>query len=141
MLTINDRSIGRPVPLTQDFKVAVSFYPGACADQYQSKPYTTVEPNGWTTKVPLLVLIGEADVWTPFKPCDAFIAAAKARGNPVELKSYPGAVHAFDAPNLPRTELPQYPMHDGSIPVIGTDPEARKDAFPRVLDYLKIHLE
>ncbi len=91
--------------------------------------------------MPLLVLIGEADVWTPLQPCDAFIAAAKARGNPVELKSYPGAVHAFDAPNLPRTELPAYPMQDGSIPVIGTDPEARKDAFPRVLDYLKQHLD
>jgi dienelactone hydrolase len=141
LLSINDKSIGRPAALVQDFAVAVSFYPGVCADIYQSRPYTNVEPNSWTTKVPLLVLIGEADVWTPFKPCDAFIAAAKARGNPVELKSYPGAVHAFDAPNLPRTELPQYQMHDGSIPVIGTDPDARKDAFPRVLDYLKQHLE
>src|SRR5882724_1879905 len=68
LLTINDKSIGRPATLAenlkiQDFRVAVSFYPGACADQYQSKPYTAVEPNSWTTKVPLLVLIGEADVW------------------------------------------------------------------------------
>jgi dienelactone hydrolase len=141
LLSINDKGIGRPATLAQDFRVAVSFYPGACADQYQSQPYTAVAPDGWTTKVPLLVLIGEADVWTPFKPCDAFIASAKARGNPVELKSYPGAVHAFDAPNRPRTELPQYQMRDGSIPVVGTDPEARKDAFPRVLDYLKAHLE
>ena len=141
LLTINDKSIGRPAALAQDFRAAVSFYPGACADLYQSKPYTTVEPNSWTTKVPLLVLIGEADVWTPYQPCEAFIVAAKARGNPVELKSYPGAVHAFDAPHLPRTELPQYKMRDGAIPVIGTDPEARKDAFPRVLDYLKRHLD
>ncbi|WP_375776857.1 dienelactone hydrolase family protein [Bradyrhizobium sp. ma5] len=141
LLSINDKSIGRPAALAQDFAVAVSLYPGACSEIYQSRPFTNVEPNSWTTRVPLLVLIGEADVWTPFKPCDAFIAAAKARGNPVELKSYPGAVHAFDAPNLPRTELPQYPMHDGAIPVIGTDPEARKDAFPRVLDYLKQYLE
>ncbi|MBK5652413.1 MULTISPECIES: dienelactone hydrolase family protein [Bradyrhizobium] len=141
LLSINDRSIGRPAELAQDFRAAVAFYPGACADIYQSRPFTNVEPNGWTSRVPLLVLIGEADVWTPYKPCDAFIAAAKARGNPVELKSYPGAVHAFDAPNLPRTELPAYTMRDGSIPVIGTDPEARKDAFPRVLDYLKRDLE
>ena len=98
------------------FKAAVSFYPGACNDRFQSKPYTQVEPQGWTTQVPLLVLIGEADVWTPFKPCDAFMAEAKARGNPVELKSYPQAVHAFDAPNLPRTELPAYRMADGTIP-------------------------
>ena len=117
LLTINDKSIGRPVALAQDFKVAVSFYPGACADQYQSKPYTQVEPDSWTTKVPLLVLIGEADVWTPFKPCDAFITAAKARGNPVELKSYPSAVHGFDAPNLPRRELPAYRVEIGRASV------------------------
>jgi dienelactone hydrolase len=100
-----------------------------------------VEPQSWTTRVPLLVLIGEADVWTPFKPCDEFIAAAKVRGNPVELKSYPGAVHAFDAPDLPRTELPAYRMRDGSIPVIGTDRAARADAFPRALEFLKLHLD
>ena len=141
LLTINDKSNGRPPGLAQDFAASVSFYPGVCSDQLQSKPFTQVEPQGWTTKVPLLVLIGEADVWTPFKPCDEFIAAAKGRGNPVELKSYPGAVHAFDAPGLPRTELPAYRMRDGSIPVIGTDRAARADAFPRVLEFLKQHLD
>ena len=71
------------------FKAAVSFYPGACSERSQSKPYTEVEPQGWTTQVPLLLLMGEADTWTPFKPCEAFITAANARGNPIELKSYP----------------------------------------------------
>jgi dienelactone hydrolase len=74
-------------------------------------------------------------------PCEAFIAAAKARGNPVELKSCAMAVHAFDAPNLPRTELPAYRTGDGRIPLIGTDKEARADAFARVLEFLKLHLE
>jgi dienelactone hydrolase len=141
LLTINAKSIGRPGGLAHDFKAAVSFYPGACSETYQSKPYTEVEPGSWTTQVPLLVLIGEADVWTPFKPCDAFIAGARTRGNPVELKSYPGAVHAFDAPDLPRTELPAYRMQSGAIPVIGTDPAARADAFTRVLEFLKRQLE
>jgi dienelactone hydrolase len=141
LLTINDKSIGRPAALAQDFKVAVSFYPGACSDTLQSKPWTQVEPQGWTTQVPLLVLFGEADVWTPLPPCEAFLSAAKARGNPVELKTYANAVHAFDAPGLPRTELPAYRTGDGPIPVIGTDKEARADAFPRVLEFLKLHLE
>ena len=35
--------------------------------------------------MPLLVLFGEADVWTPLAPCEAFLSAAKARGNPIEL--------------------------------------------------------
>jgi dienelactone hydrolase len=141
LLTVNDKSIGRPETPAGEFSAAVAFYPGACSDKFQSRPFTQVEPQSWTTRVPLLVLIGEADVWTPFKPCDEFIAAARARGNPVELKSYPSAVHAFDAPDLPRTELPAYRMRDGSIPVIATDRAARTDAFPRVLEFLKRHLE
>jgi dienelactone hydrolase len=141
LLSINDKSIGRPADLKQDFKTAVAFYPGACADRWQSKPWTQVEPQSWTTRVPLLVLFGAADTWTPLPPCEAFLDAAKARGNPVELKIYPNAVHAFDAPNLPRTELPAYRSAGGPMPVIGTDTEARADAFPRVLAFLKRHLQ
>jgi dienelactone hydrolase len=140
LLAINDRSIGRPPALKQDFKAAVAFYPGVCNERLQSKPFTEVEPQGWTTVVPLLVLFGEADVWTPLRPCAAFLAAAKARGNPVELKSYPDAVHAFDAPNLPRTELPAYAVGT-EVPVIGTDRQARADAFARVREFLKLHLQ
>jgi dienelactone hydrolase len=141
LLSINDKSIGRPSALAHDFKAAVSFYPGACSEKFQSKPYTQVEPQSWTTQVPLLLLFGEADTWSSFPPCEAFIAAAKARGNPVELKSYPSAEHAFDAPNLARRELPQYRSGDGPIPAIATDREARTDAIPRVLEFLKLHLE
>jgi dienelactone hydrolase len=141
LLSINDKSIGRPARLVHDFKAAVSFYPGACSERLQTKPYTGVEPNGWTTAVPLLTLMGEADSWTAFKPCEAFLTSAKARGNPVELKGYPSAMHAFDAPNLPRRDLPQYRNGDGPIPVIATDRDARTDAFIRVLEFLKAKLE
>jgi dienelactone hydrolase len=141
LLSINDKSIGRPAGLALDFKTAVAFYPGACSDRMQSTPGTEVEPQSWTTQVPLLVLSGAVDNWTPLAPCEAFIMAAQARGNPVELKSYPSAVHAFDAPNLPRTELPAYRNGDAPAPVIGTDKEARADAFVRVLEFLKLHLE
>jgi dienelactone hydrolase len=141
LLSINDKSIGRPAGLKQDFVAAVAFYPGACSERQQSKPFTEVEPQHWTTAIPLLVLFGEADVWTLFPPCEAFMSAAKARGNPVELKSYPSAVHGFDAPNQPRKELPEYRNGNGPIPVVGTDKEARADAFPRVLEFLKLHLD
>ena len=104
LLSINDKSIGRPSALAHDFRAAVSFYPAVCSERLESRPYTRVDPHSWTTLVPLLVLFGQADNWTLFPPCEAFIAAARARGNPVELKSYAMAVHAFDAPNLPRTE-------------------------------------
>jgi dienelactone hydrolase len=141
LLTINDKSIGRPPALKQDFKAAISFYPGACSERFQSKPWTAVELQGWTTQIPLLVLFGAADTWTPLAPCETFLNAAKARGNPVELKIYANAVHAFDAPDLPRTELPAYRLKDGQVPVIGTDQAARADAFARVLEFLKMHLD
>jgi dienelactone hydrolase len=141
LLSINDSSIGRPAELKRDFRTAVAFYPGACSERLQSKPFTEVEPQGWTTRVPLLVLFGAADTWTLLEPCEEFITAAKARGNPVELKSYPAAVHGFDAPNQRRKERPEYRNGDGPVPVIGTDKEARADAFPRVLEFLKLHLE
>ena len=141
LLSINDKSSGRPAGLAHDFRAAVSFYPGACSERLQTKPLTEVDPERWTTQVPLLTLMGEADSWTAFKPCEAFLTSAKARGNPVELKGYPSAAHAFDAPNLPRRELPQYRDGDGPIPVIGTDREARTDAFIRVLEFLKAQLE
>jgi dienelactone hydrolase len=141
LLSINNKSIGRPAGLAQDFKTAVAFYPGACSDKLQSKPFTEVEPQSWTTSLPLLVLFGAADNWTPLPPCQAFIDGAKARGNPVELKVYPNAGHAFDAPDLPRTELPAYRSGNGPVPVIATDPEARADAFPRVLEFLHRHLD
>jgi dienelactone hydrolase len=141
LTTINDKSIGRPEGLRQDFRTAVSFYPGACSDRRQSRPYTEVEPESWTTKIPLLLLMGEADTWTPFPPCAAFAEAAKARGNPVEIKGYPGAFHAFDSPDLDRIELPAYRTGDGPIPIEVTDEEARADSILRVLGYLKEHLE
>src|SRR3954454_15814629 len=34
LLSINDKSIGRPAELSHDFKTAVAFYPGACADRW-----------------------------------------------------------------------------------------------------------
>jgi dienelactone hydrolase len=72
LLSINDKSIGRPAALSQDFAAAVAFYPGACSERLQSKPFTEVEPQQWTTAIPLLVLFGEADVWTPLPPLRGF---------------------------------------------------------------------
>ena len=90
--------------------------------------------------MPLLVLFGAADTWTPLPPCEAFLDAAKARGNPVELKIYPNAVHAFDAPNQPRRELPDYRTRAGVVPIIGTDPAARQDVLTRVPAFLARYL-
>jgi dienelactone hydrolase len=141
LLAIGTRSSGRPDPLTgADFRAAVAFYPGLCNERLQSQPFVGAEPNTWTTSIPLLVLHGAADNWTPAAPCEAFIAGAKARGAPVEFKLYPDAHHVFDAPKQAVRELPDYRLPNGVVPLAGTEPMARADAVPRVIEYFERHL-
>ena len=55
------------------------------------------------------------------------------------MQLYPGAYHAFDAPNTPVQLLPvQSPP--GTQPYVGTDPAARRDAFDRVPAFLARYL-
>lgn len=132
--TIPRESRGRPPSLPQgDFRAAVAFYPALCRDQR--------EPGSWTSDIPLLVLTGAADVWTPAAPCQRFIAGAIAHGAPIEMQIYPGAYHSFDAPNQPVRELPQFRTPAGVAPITGTDPAARQDAFVRVPRFLARFLD
>jgi dienelactone hydrolase len=133
LMSVGEPSRGRPPGLTQpDFRAAVAFYPAACRDDR--------EPAGWTTHIPLLVLQGDADVWTPAAPCKAFIDGVAARGAPAEIVLYAGAYHAFDSPNLLRRELPNYVTRAGIVPIIATDPAARADAQQRVPAFLARYL-
>ena len=111
-----------------DFLRAIAFYPGC---RISAK-------RGWRTRLPLLILIGEADDWTPAAPCHELASAAKARGEPVEIVGYPGAYHDFDAPNRPVREVHglAYTGDGKGMAHIGTDPAAREDAIRRVMAYL-----
>jgi dienelactone hydrolase len=133
LFSIGNRSLGRPAALPQgDFRAAVAFYPGSCNIERQ--------PSDWTTRIPLLVLMGAEDVWTPLAPCKTFLEAAIGRGAPIEVQIYPGAYHGFDAPNQQRRELPAYRTRAGVVPIIGTDPAARQDALARVPAFLSRYL-
>jgi len=123
----------RPTNVPQnDFRAVVAFYPGACREERH--------PEGWTSRIPLLVLMGADDVWTPLAPCQELIARSRARGALIETQIYPGAVHGFDAPSQARRELPNYVTREGVVPVIGTDPAARADALQRVPAFLARYL-
>ena len=127
--SIGVQSLGRPAQLPRgDFRAAVAFYPGACNDSRQ--------PPGWTATIPLLVLMGAEDVWTPAAPCQAFLAGATGRGARIETQLYPGVYHAFDAPDQPRRELPDYRTREGVVPIVATDQAARQDALARVPAFL-----
>ena len=133
LFSIGNRSLGRPASLPQgDFRVAVAFYPGSCNAERQ--------PSDWTSRIPLLVLMGAEDVWTPAAPCKSFLDSSIARGAPIEMQIYPGAYHGFDAPNQYRLELPQYRTRAGVVPIVGTDPAGRQDALARVPAFLARYL-
>lgn len=111
------------------FATFVAFYPG-CSRALRS--------GRFAPSAPLLLLIGEADDWTPPGPCRAL---AERAGPGVTLVGYPGAHHGFDAPDSPlrlRTGLAFSARGDGTAHV-GTDPAARADALVRVPAWLARH--
>jgi dienelactone hydrolase len=133
LFAIGAQSFGRPAQLPQgDFRAAVAFYPSSCDAQRQQA--------SWTSAIPLLVLVGAADVLHPTVPCKYFLDGAAAHGAKIEMQIYPGAYHHFDWPNLPRHELPNLRNAAGAVPIYGTDPAARQDAFSRVPAFLGRYL-
>ena len=118
-------------PGSASFRAAVAFYPVLCSDGEQAP--------GWSSEIPLLLLQGASDTWTLAAPCQRLVESAVARGAKIDLQLYPGAYHAFDAPNTPLQLLPvQSPP--GTLPYIGTDPAARRDVFERVPAFLARYL-
>lgn len=126
--TVDRAAPGRP-KIGPDFRLAVAFYPGCRPSARSSR---------WRNRLPLAVLIGEADDWTPAAPCrdlaDRMIKAAKPGDAPLDLVVYPGAYHDFDHPKLPlRLHTGLSATADGSGNAhTGTDPAARADAIARV---------
>jgi dienelactone hydrolase len=131
--TIDARSRARPAALIEDLRVAVAFYPGC--------RFTERRVN-WMTHVPLTILIGEADDWTPASLCSSLVNRVCREGAPVEIVTYPEAHHGFDAPDQPirvRGGLAHTARRDGKA-TIGTNPAARADAIDRVQKILARHL-
>jgi len=114
---------------TQHFAAGIAFYP-VC--QYASG----------VTVAPVLVLIGEADDWTPAADCRAMAEGRTALGSPrapadrskLELVTYPGVHHAFD-----EIELGLVPGN--GVTYMGHRVEynepAMRDSIRRVREFLK----
>ena len=136
LLAIRADSSARPPGLKTDFRAAVALYPGMCDERLQAARIGEAAARSWTAAIPLMVLQGAADNWTPAPRCEHFMAGARARGAPVEFKLYPNAYHTFDAPNMALHPLPAYRMANGVVPLIGTDEAARTDALVRVPEFL-----
>ena len=124
--------VGRDRPkwdVGPDFARAVAFYPGCRAP---------LEHGNWHARLPLLLLIGQADDWTPAQPCEDLASAALAAAEPVTSVVYPGAYHDFDHPSLQvhTNEGLAYTADGGGAAHSGTNPAARADALSRVPAFL-----
>lgn len=123
------RSDRKPSDQKPDFTRAIAFYP-SCRFQLESESFTA--------RIPLLMLMGDADDWTPAAPCDFLAKAAAKRGEKVELVLYPGALHDFDHPRLEvreRSDIAYSATGTGKA-TVGTNPAAREDALKRVGTFL-----
>lgn len=120
----------RPADERPDFAQAIAFYPG-CRSQSESASFAA--------RLPLMILMGDADDWTPSAPCDYLAKAARVRGEKVELVIYPGALHDFDHPSREvkeRSDIAYSATGTGKA-TVGTNPVAREDAIKRVKAFLK----
>jgi dienelactone hydrolase len=100
------------------FAAAVAFYPGC------DPPHSPLQTD-------TLILIGEADDWTPVDRCARWRDAVERNGHSVHMKTYPGALHAFDTPAPPHHYVGHY---------IGRNPEAAADAMAETRKFLDARL-
>ncbi|RUM26240.1 dienelactone hydrolase family protein [Rhizobium vallis] len=73
--------------MDRKFKAAVAYYP-ACAG------------NQGDATVPILILSGDRDNWSPADPCKKRLANLSDNSPPIELDIYKGVYHDFDAPEF-----------------------------------------
>lgn len=107
--------------MDRKFKAAVGYYP-VCA------------PHEGDATVPTLILNGDLDDWSPVARCRQRISHLSGKGPSVELDVYPGAYHAFDAPDIatPKIKLGHREEYNAA---------AAEQSFIRVKAFLHQYLQ
>jgi dienelactone hydrolase len=125
LLAAPERGVPQP-------RAAVAFYPN-CAPFAQSRaPY---RPG-----VPLLILMGQEDDWTPVAPCAALADKAAQK---ITLNVYPDSYHEFDAPGMPlhvRLDVPNS-QHPGQGVTSEGNTETKVLAYRDMLHFLGAELK
>jgi dienelactone hydrolase len=118
------------------FIAAIALYPGCKIGQ----PLLT---TSYKSPVPLLILSGELDDWTPAAPCEDLVKTAKRNGSPAEIKVYPNAHHAFDsrAPVRYVAERNNANAPGGKGATTGGNAEAWADSVRQVEAFFAAHLK
>lgn len=105
------------------FRAAAGFYPYCIADR--------------DFDLPVLILIGDADDWTPPGLCQRLAERNHASGQ-LELVIYPGAFHGFDNAGFRRGFSVR--GAGGASHRLQYDADARRDAAQRLGDFFAEHL-
>lgn len=100
---------------SRGLRAAVAYYP-ACQQQFDRD-----------VALPLLILIGDKDDWTPADDCRKLQAAGFTRPDMVEAVYYPNAYHSFDVRTRDRTIT----VANGKSHRLAYDPAAAPDAEAR----------
>jgi dienelactone hydrolase len=118
----------KPAGNGPDFRAAVAIYPGC------RLVGLAAERREWVSRLPLLILIGEADTWTPAAACQQLVTTSRVHGSTMEIVTYPGALHDFDHPDRPTTKRTglAFTADNTGEALVGTDAAARADALERV---------
>jgi dienelactone hydrolase len=74
------------IPAGLRYALHVPFYPSCSAQYYRPQ----------TTGAPIYMLLGGADTYVGFEPCQTYGEALRAAGARVEVTVFPGAPHGFD---------------------------------------------
>jgi dienelactone hydrolase len=117
------------------FRAGVAFYPGCTSRLRQGARYRPYAP--------LLLVVGQADDWTPAAPCEALAANAASRGLPVQILAFSDTYHDFDNPALKAPRV-RADVPNGARPGQGVttapNPEAAEQARRRVVEHLQTHM-
>jgi dienelactone hydrolase len=111
--------------------LAVAYYPG-CESELG---------RGYRPAAPLLMLLGEADDWTPAAPCKALAAAADTTAAPrPQWQAYAEAHHGFDGsgPVRHRSDVPGGARPGAGVHV-GGQPAARAASRERLAAFVREH--
>jgi dienelactone hydrolase len=114
------------------FAAAIAFYPGCFP-----------RSAAYRVSAPLLILTGEKDDWTPAEPCRRLAETAAAAGEPVSIRIYPGAHHAFDsaAPVRYVETRMNASSPTGRGATTGGDPDAWADSIRQVESFFGRYLK
>jgi dienelactone hydrolase len=113
-------------------RAAVAFYPGC-------RKFNRMA--GYSLSAPLLLMIGEADDWTPAAECAALHRRLAHLGAPTfDFVSYPGSYHGFDG-TAPVTVRKGLGNPRGGTATVGGNTQARERSHARMFEFLAQQLQ